>query len=62
MLESIKETHSVGAKQGNYEIGDRINFAIDNHLITRTETGTFLITEKGNDLLEGKLKWTELYQ
>jgi len=62
MLESVKNTHLIGAKYGDYEIGERVNFAINNNLVTRTETGTFLITEKGNDLLEGKLKWTELYQ
>lgn len=60
MLESVKNTHLIGAKYGDYEIGERVNFAINHNLVIRSETGTFLITEKGTDLLEGRLKWAEL--
>jgi len=60
MLESIRQTNSVGPKLGDYELGARVTFALDHGLIERSEHGNFIITPKGTDLLNGKLPWEEL--
>lgn len=60
MLKSIRETSLVGAKYGNHEIGDRVDFAFSKDLIRRLETGSFALTQKGDDLLDGKIKWKDI--
>jgi hypothetical protein len=60
MLNNIKNTNSIGALRDSYEIGERINFAINKNLITRLDTGSLRITEKGIDLLENKISWEDI--
>jgi len=60
MLESIRKEHMLGPKTDPGEIGERIDFAIGHGLIVRTFKGNFSITNKGLDLLEGKLSWDDI--
>jgi len=60
MLQSIRKNNMLGPKTGDFEIGIRIQFAIDKGLIKRSKDGNFLITEKGTDLLDGKLNWEDV--
>ncbi|MBS1531126.1 MAG: hypothetical protein JSU01_12525 [Bacteroidetes bacterium] len=60
MLQSIRERYMLGPKIGDYEIGARVDFALSKELIKRSEDGNFIITDKGIDLLEGRLKWEDI--
>lgn len=60
MLQSIRKDHMLGPATGAYEIIDQIDFALQHALISRTYKGNFAITNRGIDLLEGKLSWDDL--
>jgi hypothetical protein len=60
MLYYIKNQRFLGPKTGDYPVGDRVRFAIEKGLITRSHTGNFIITEKGSALLDQKLSWETL--
>lgn len=60
MLGHIKHEVLIGPKTGDYTIGERVDYAIDKGLITRSESGNFKITPKGDDFLNGKVRWEEL--
>ena len=60
MLQSIKDTSSIGPKPGKYNPGDRVLFALDHGLLKRSHTGNLVMTQKGEDLLAGELEWHSL--
>jgi hypothetical protein len=60
MLQSIKSTASVGPKPHQYIPGDRVLFALEHGLLVRSSTGNLVMTEKGDNLLVGKLNWESL--
>jgi predicted transcriptional regulator len=60
MLHNIQNNGFVGPKTGNYPVGDRVRFALEKGLIVRSATGNFILTEKGLDLLEEKVRWESL--
>jgi len=60
LLDSVKKTNSVGPKIGNHNIGERVIYAMDKELIDRTNDGNFVVTKKGEDLLNGKLEWDDI--
>jgi hypothetical protein len=60
MLQSIKNTASVGPKPYKYTPGDRVLFALEHGLLARSSTGNLVMTEKGDNLLTGKLNWESL--
>jgi repressor of nif and glnA expression len=60
MLKSIRKNNMLGPKIGDHEIGARITYALDKGLIKRFTNANFAITEKGIDLLEGRLSWENL--
>ena len=60
MLTSVKETASIGPKVGPFNLGERIDFAINKGLLKRSAIGNFAITPKGEDLLAGKIDWEKL--
>jgi hypothetical protein len=60
MLQSIRKDNMLGTTGSYPDIGDYIDFALNNDLIIRTFKGNFSITNKGIDMLEGKMSWEEL--
>lgn len=60
MLRNIKNKGFVGPKTGDYAVGDRVQFALEKGLIARSATANFILTEKGLDLLEEKVRWESL--
>ena len=60
MLDNIKRSGRLGPGTGNYMVGERVDFALGKQLIKRMDTGSFIITEKGNNLLENKMGWDSL--
>jgi hypothetical protein len=60
MLENIKKSGLLGPKASNDTIGARVDFALQKKLIKRLDTGSFIVTEKGNNLLENKSSWDSL--
>jgi hypothetical protein len=60
MLDNIKKSGRLGPKTGSYTVGERVGFALDKELIKRLDTGSFIVTEKGNNLLENKISWDSL--
>ena len=60
MLDNIKKSGLLGPQTSNYTLGTRVDFALQKKLIKRLETGSFIVTEKGNNLLENKTTWDSL--
>ena len=60
MLDNIKKSGRIGPRTGNYTLGERVDFALNKELIKRLDTGSFIVTEKGNQLLENKTGWDSL--
>lgn len=60
MLQSIKDTGSVGPQTHKQMPGDRVLFTLEHGLLVRSSTGNLVITPRGNDLLAGKLNWESL--
>ena len=60
MLQHISTNKFLGPKIGDYPVGDRVIYALEKGLIARSNTGNFMITEKGSELLEDKLSWEAL--
>lgn len=60
MLQNIRNDKYIGPITGSHRIGDRVIYALDKGLITRSDTGSFIITAKGAELLEEKLNWESL--
>ncbi len=60
MLQSIKETSSIGPKPRKYNPGDRVLFALEHGLLRRSHTGNLVMTPKGENLLTGEFEWSSL--
>lgn len=61
MLQYIRNDKYLGPKTGDYAVGDRVIYALDKGLIMRSDTGNFVITNKGSELLDQKLNWESLW-
>jgi len=57
---NIRNDKYLGPKTGDYPIGERVAYALEKGLIIRSDTGSFIITGKGAELLDGKLGWESL--
>jgi hypothetical protein len=60
MLQSIKDTASIGPQPEKYNPGDQVLFALDRGLLKRAHNGNLVITPKGESLLTGLFEWSSL--
>src|SRR5581483_12483615 len=57
LLKDIKHQQALGTNRYGSEVFDTLNYALNKELISRTDYGNLMLSDKGADLLEGKLSW-----
>ena len=61
MLDNIKKSGLLGPKTSNNYAKAIMGFALDKKADKKVlNTGSFIVTEKGNNLLENKTSWDSL--
>jgi len=60
MLQHIRNDRYLGPKTDTYPIGERVLYALEKGLIDRSDRGNFIVTDKGLNLLEEKVRWESL--
>jgi hypothetical protein len=60
ILQNIRETNYIGPIANECDFGEHVNYALNKGLIERTNTGNFLLSIKGVQLLGGMLEWRDL--
>lgn len=57
ILKNIRDTNYIGPIANQPDLGEYINYGLNKGLIKRTETGNFLLSIKGYQLLDGMIDW-----